>query len=202
MFKMLRRFKIKPLKKVDLKRRKFLVDSIKIISAIGAISSLFPFIASLSPNKKTLRENDTVKIDLSRLRPGEQMTSIWRGKPILIYHRTSRQIQELKKSNSNLRDPDSLTNQQPEYAKNIYRSRNPNYLVLVGLCTHLGCSPKLQNANENNKPAGFYCPCHDSRFDLAGRVYKNMPAPVNLEVPPYYFLNDNILVIGDIHEIY
>lgn len=201
MFKMLRRFKKHHIQ-VDEKRRKFLIDSVKIISALGAMSAVFPFISSLSPNKKTLRENHPVKIDISDLSPGEQMTVIWRGKPIWIYHRTSQQVHEINKFNPNLRDPDSLTNQQPEYAKNVYRSRNPKYLVLVGLCTHLGCAPKLQNANMQNKPAGFYCPCHGSRFDLSGRVYKNMPAPVNLEVPPYYFLNDTTLVIGDIHDIY
>lgn len=200
MFRLLRRIKSKSTSQVDEKKRKFLIDSVKIISVIGTVFAAIPFVSSLSPNKQILRKNKPLKVNIGHLVPGSQMTVIWRGKPVWIFHRTPQQLQEIRAYNANLRDPDSLTNQQPEYAKNVYRSRNPNYLVLIGLCTHLGCSPKLQSTNIANKTPGFYCPCHGSQFDLSGRVYKNMPAPLNLEVPPYYFLSDDVLVIGDAHE--
>ncbi len=199
MFKMRRSTKPNSIKQLDLKRRKFLIDVSKFIGGFGAIYALFPFVSSLNPNKKVLRNNQPLKVDVGHLKPGEQMTVKWRGKPIWIIYRTNEQLQELQISNQNLRDPESLTDQQPDYAKNIYRARNPKYLVLVGLCTHLGCSPKLKSNNNSNKQSGFYCPCHGSRFDLSGRVYKGMPAPINLEVPPYYFSSENVIVIGASH---
>ncbi len=199
MFKIRRSLKTRSIKQVDSVRRDFLVNAVKVLSAIGAAFAVVPFVSSLSPNRKILHANQPLHVDVSNIQPGTQMTVIWRGKPIWIIHRTPQQLKLIEAYNPSLRDPDSLTNQQPEFAKNIYRSSNPKYLVLVGLCTHLGCSPKFENANKPDKPPGFYCPCHGSRFDLSGRVYKKMPAPINLEVPPYYFLNDNILVIGEEH---
>lgn len=202
MFKsLIKRFKKTHNQEVDKDKRNFLVNSIKIASVLGAVSAFVPFVSALNPNKKILRENAPLTVDISNLQPGSQMTVIWRGKPVWILHRTAKQLQSVQQYNANLRDPDSLSDQQPSFAKNSYRSINPRYLVMIGLCTHLGCSPKLQTISDDKKSAEFYCPCHGSRFDLSGRVYKNMPAPLNMEVPPYYFLNDHTLVIGETHEI-
>lgn len=186
-------------KQVDLQRRKFLLNGAKILGGLGALWALLPFLSSLNPNRKVLRDNAPIKVDLSGLQPGEKLTVKWRGKPIWVLHRTEEQLQNIQKYNPILRDPDSLVDQQPKYAQNHFRSRTPRFLVLVGICTHLGCSPQLVNAKTARVAGEFYCPCHGSRFDLAGRVYKNMPAPINLEVPPYYFIDENTVVIGASH---
>lgn len=191
---MLRSFKDE--KQIDNKRRNFLVVSAKLLGAFGVFWSCLPLLSSLNPSRKILRDNSPLRVDLSGLRPSEKLMVKWRGKPICILHRTAAQIRALKEFNPTLRDPNSLVDQQPKYAQNAYRSRNPKFLVLVNICTHLGCSPQL---TQGVKRDGFYCPCHGSRFDLAGRVHKNMPAPINLEVPPYYFLDEHTLVIGESH---
>lgn len=183
-------------KLVDKERRNFLILSAKVFGGIGALWAFLPFLSSLSPSRKVLRDNAPLRVDLRGLKPGEKLTVKWRGKPICILHRTAEQVADLKKFDQTLRDPDSLVDQQPKYAQNFYRARSPKYLVLINICTHLGCSPQLA---KNAKQDIFYCPCHGSRFDLAGRVYKNMPAPINLEVPPYYFADDDTLVIGESH---
>lgn len=185
-------------KKIDRLRRKFLINGIKIFGSVSVLFAIFPFAASWLPSKKTLAKSGPMQVDLSSLSPGQQMTVEWRGRPIWIIHRTENMLAKLHTVEDKLRDPDSHVLQQPDYAKNKYRSRNPKYLVLVGLCTHLGCSPKLQENNKTSEPVGFYCPCHGSRFDLAGRVYKGMPAPINLEVPPHRFLGENLLELGEI----
>ena len=186
-------------KQVDLQRRKFLLNGAKVLGGLGALWALLPFASSLNPNRKVLRDNAPIKVDLSGLQPGEKLTVKWRGKPIWVLHRTAKQLQNIKQFNPTLRDPDSLVDQQPKYAQNQFRSRTPKFLVLVGICTHLGCSPQLARSKQQKIADEFYCPCHGSRFDLAGRVYKNMPAPINLEVPPYYFVDENTLVIGESH---
>lgn len=190
----------KSLSPIDEKRRQFLLVSTWVLGGIGAMCALKPFISSWMPSAQTLANGAPLQIDLSQMRPGEQLIVEWRGKPIWIIRRTEEMLQHLQDHLSELRDPDSLVEQQPGYAQNIYRSIKPEYLVLVGLCTHLGCSPKYMpkpGALDTTWSGGFFCPCHGSTFDLAGRVFKGVPAPVNLEVPPYYFKSDHVIVIGD-----
>lgn len=157
-------------------------------------------IGSWVPTAKAHAAGAPVEADISRLKNGEQMTVEWRGKPVWIIRRPKEILIELHKNPSYLRDPHSDTDQQPEHSKNPHRSANPEYLILVGICTHLGCSPTYRpdiGGLGPKWPGGFFCPCHGSKFDLAGRVYEGMPAPINLEVPPYRFLNDKLVLIGE-----
>jgi len=185
---------------VDEKRRRFLVGTVCVLGGVGAICAVTPFLAALNPSAKVRAEAGPVEVDLSHLTPGQQITVEWRGKPVWIIRRTPKMLEALQSVNPLLRDPDSLVPQQPSYAKNSYRSINPEYLVLVGLCTHLGCSPKYKPSGAEiglEDVGGFYCPCHGSRFDLSGRVFKQMPAPINLEVPPYRFIREQVIIIGE-----
>jgi len=185
---------------VDEKRRRFLLTTSGILGGVGALCALTPFVSSLLPSASALASGAPIEVDLSKLMPGQQATVEWRGKPVWIIRRTQDMLKHLDDDRALLRDPDSLVAQQPSYAQNKFRSINPEYLVLVGICTHLGCSPKYKptiNELGPDWPGGFYCPCHGSTFDLAGRVFKDVPAPINLEVPPYRFLNDHTLVIGE-----
>lgn len=175
---------------IDLKRRRFLVVLSSLLGGMAAIFASIPFFSSLRPTARTLRKAGPVDIDLSTILPGKMITVEWQGKPVWILRRTPEMVAQLKNANSQLRDPHSKVDQQPPYAQNPWRSRRPDIAVLVGICTHLGCVPQYQP--EKN----FLCPCHGSVFDLAGRVFKNVPAPINLEVPPYYYLDDNHLRIG------
>lgn len=184
---------------VDSSRRKFLLATTCTLGGIGALCALTPLISSWLPSAKAQADAAPVQVDLSRMEPGEQVTVEWRGKPVWIIRRTPAMLQQLAEHNSLLRDPQSLTAQQPAYATNEYRSINPEYLVLIGICTHLGCAPKYKPVLKElgpDWPGGFFCPCHGSTFDLSGRVFKDVPAPINLEVPPYYFINEHTLVIG------
>lgn len=152
------------------------------------------------PDAKAQAEGAPLQVDLSKMEPGQHLVIEWRGKPVWIIRRTKEMVQLLPQHESLLRDPKSLVEQQPAYAQNEYRSVNPEYLVLVGICTHLGCSPKYRPTPGElgaDWPGGFFCPCHGSTFDLAGRVFKGVPAPVNMEVPPYHFINEHTLVIGE-----
>lgn len=174
--------------------------------AIGTVATAVPFVASFAPSERAKAAGAAVEVDISALKPGEMQTVEWRGKPVWILKRTPEQLASLKKTDSQVADPqsqrkpDELT---PEYARNEYRSRKPEVLVAVGICSHLGCSPtaKLQAGAQPSLPedwqGGFFCPCHGSTFDLAGRVYKNKPAPDNLEVPPHMYLSDSTLLIGE-----
>jgi len=185
---------------VDEKRRRFLLTTSGILGGVGALCALTPFVSSLLPSASALASGAPIEVDLSKLMPGQQATVEWRGKPVWIIRRTQDMLKHLDDDRELLRDPDSLVTQQPSYAQNKFRSINPEYLVLVGICTHLGCSPKYKptiNELGPDWPGGFYCPCHGSTFDLAGRVFKDVPAPINLEVPPYRFLNDHTIVIGE-----
>jgi ubiquinol-cytochrome c reductase iron-sulfur subunit len=185
---------------VDEGRRRFLLGTTCVLGGVGALCALTPFVSSWLPSAKARAAAAPVQVDLSRLEPGEQIIVEWRGKPVWVIRRTQEMLSRLKKNSSLLRDPHSLTQQQPHYAKNKYRSINPNYLVLIGICTHLGCSPKYKpNLGDMGPdwPGGFFCPCHGSTFDLSGRVFKDVPAPINLEVPPYYFMDEHTLVIGE-----
>ena len=185
---------------VDEQRRRFLLTTTGVLGGVGALCALTPFVASWMPSTKAIAAGSPIQVDLSQLTPGQQVTVAWRGKPVWIIRRTSDMLQHLDDDKAQLRDPDSLVAQQPIYAQNKYRSIKPDYLVLIGICTHLGCSPHYKpNQKELGPdwPGGFYCPCHGSTFDLSGRVFKGVPAPINLEVPPYRFLNEHVIVIGE-----
>ncbi|WP_035889359.1 ubiquinol-cytochrome c reductase iron-sulfur subunit [Legionella norrlandica] len=186
---------------LDEERRRFLLATTYVIGGVGAACALTPFITSWLPSSKAQAAGAPIKVDVSRMEPGEQAIVEWRGKPVWIIKRTKDMLQQLQKEDeSQLRDPDSLVEQQPEYAQNKFRSINPEFLVLIGICTHLGCSPKYKpNLGELGPdwPGGFFCPCHGSMFDLSGRVFKGVPAPINLEVPPYHFLDDHTIIIGE-----
>ena len=182
-------------------RRRLLAITIALMAGLGIAASAIPFLASWQPSAETLAQaTSPVEVDLSNLAPGGSMLVSWQNKPIWIIRRTQAMLDNLPSINPLLRDPYSLVEQQPSYTRNEYRSLNPEYLILIGLCTHLGCSPQIKPSlgELNHKwPGGFYCPCHGSMFDLAGRVMKGMPAPTNLRVPPYHFIDAHTLVIGE-----
>jgi ubiquinol-cytochrome c reductase iron-sulfur subunit len=189
---------------VDSSKRTWLVAT----SAAGAVGAGFvavPFVSTFQPSEKAKAAGAAVEVDISSLKPGEKMTVEWRGKPVWIMKRTPEQLESLKKTESQLADPNSDRKAfpTPEYAKNQTRSIKPEVLVAVGICSHLGCSPsdKFQTGAQPSLPddwnGGFLCPCHGSTFDLAGRVFKNKPAPDNLEVPPHMYLSDTKLLVGE-----
>ena len=185
---------------MDEQRRRFLFNSVGVLGAISAFFAAVPFVSSWFPNAKVKASGSAVQVDVSQLKPGQQMTLEWQGKPVWIIRRTQEMLAHLSDNENQLRDPDSLVQQQPSYAKNRYRSINPEYFIVIGVCTHLGCSPKYkpdENEWQSNWAGGFYCPCHGSTFDLSGRVFKGVPAPINLEVPPYRFVSDRVIRIGE-----
>jgi ubiquinol-cytochrome c reductase iron-sulfur subunit len=173
---------------------------------VGGVAAAIPFVSSFQPSEKAKAAGAAVEVDISALKPGEKVTVEWRGKPVWIVKRTPEQLAALKKVEGELADPKSERKPSeltPEYARNEYRSIKPEVLVAVGICTHLGCSPsdKFQAGPQPSLPddwqGGFLCPCHGSTFDMAGRVFKNKPAPDNLEVPPHMYLSDSKLLIGE-----
>lgn len=175
---------------LDRGRRRFLSLATSVIGGIGAALAAVPFISSWSPSARARALGAPVSVDISKIEPGQKITVPWRGKPIFVVHRTEEALKTLATDTAQLRDPLSLEPQQPPYAKNQYRSIKEPILVVEGICTHLGCVPLL-------KPEGFYCPCHGSIYDIAGRVYKGVPAPLNLVVPPYQYLSESTILIGD-----
>lgn len=193
-------------KNLDKQRRTFLIAATSIVSSVGVVAAAVPFVKSWLPSAKARALGAPLRLDISGLVPGELLSpiQIWRGSPIFVFLRTAETLQKLglSISQSELQDPSSeVLDQQPEYARNQHRSRNPEIAVLIGLCTHLGCSPKFYGVEQPESfdvkwQGGFFCPCHGSKFDLAGRVYKGVPAPSNLVVPPHIFETDNTLVIG------
>lgn len=185
----------------DLERRHLLAAATTIAGGAGIVAAAVPFVASFNPSARARALGAPVEVDISKVEPGALIKVAWRGRAIMIVNRTPAMLKRLDEVESRLRDPDSSESIQPEYATNEYRSRRPELLVVEGVCTHLGCSPipRFDVAPEDLGPdwlGGFYCPCHGSRFDLAGRVFEGVPAPTNLTVPPYAFLNDNTLLIG------
>jgi len=173
--------------------------------AVGGAAVAVPFVSTFTPSERARAAGAPVQVDVSALRPGEKLTVEWRGKPVWILRRTPEQLETLKKTEAQVADPKSLRTQYPtpDYAKNAHRSIKPEIFVGVGICSHLGCSPsdKLQPGPQPSLPddwtGGFLCPCHGSTFDIAGRVFKNKPAPDNLEVPPHMYLSDTVLLIGE-----
>ena len=185
-----------------LDRRKFLSVATSVTSVIGGFFAITPFILSFQPSKKAKALGAAIKVDLSNLEAGSIIKVIYRGTPYYVVHRSEDMIERLKSSENDLRDPDSDLSVQPNFAKNEFRSMKPKYLVVEGVCTHLGCAPieKFSIAPADMGPdwnGGFYCPCHGSKFDLSGRVYSGVPAPSNLRVPPHRFENNSILVVGE-----
>ena len=183
-------------------RRRFLIGATSVVGAVGVVGVATPFVKSWNPSAKAKAAGAPVEINISKLEEGQQIVAEWRGKPVFVVRRSKPMLKSIAEQNDKVLDPSSdNTDQQPGYAKNEYRSRTEEILVLIGLCTHLGCSPKyLPEVTPMDFDAGwgggYYCPCHGSKFDLAGRVYKGVPAPSNLEVPPYSFKGDDVLVIG------
>lgn len=185
---------------VDLEKRNFLIAS-SGVGALGCAAAAVPFVLSMTPSERAKAAGAPVEVDVSKVAPGAMITVEWRGKPVWIINRTDEMTAELRKHDDQLTDPASeVTSQQPGYCKNADRSIKPNMAVVVGICTHLGCSPtaKLQAKGDmgENWSGGFFCPCHGSKFDLAGRVFKGSPAPINLVVPPHKYLTENTLLIG------
>lgn len=186
---------------VDQGRRRILVASC-VAGGAATAAAAWPFIASLEPSERAKALGAPVEADVSGLEPGQQMIVEWQGKPVWIVRRTPEMLATLKKGEGLLADPESKRSEQPDYATNEARAIKPEYMVMVGICTHLGCSPtsKLQPGDPSmggDWLGGFLCPCHGSRFDVSGRVYKNMPAPDNLPVPKYKYLTETRLLIGD-----
>ncbi len=189
--------------KPDPSRRRFLTRLTTGMGAVGVAFAATPFVLSMMPSARARAAGAPVEVDFSKLELGQAMTVEWRGKPVWIMRRTPEMLASLATDTAKLRDPDSKVPQQPEYAANSARSIKPELLVLVGICTHLGCSPKKvfevgvePELLGSDWPGGFFCPCHGSKFDLAGRVYKSVAAPTNLVVPPYQYLSDTRLLIG------
>ncbi len=188
---------------VDKSRRNFLTAATAGMGAVGVAFTAVPFISSWAPSERAKALGAPVEVDVSKLEPGAMMTVMWRGNPVYIVHRTKAMLDQLASNEENLRDPQSQESDQPAYAKNESRAREPQYLVLIATCTHLGCLPKnrfepgtVDIDVPGGWPGGFFCPCHGSKFDLAGRVFKDVPAPLNLRVPPYSFLSETALVVG------
>jgi ubiquinol-cytochrome c reductase iron-sulfur subunit len=183
-----------------------LTVSASVVGAVGAAVALVPFVSTMSPSARALASGAPVEVDVSKLEPGQKIQVEWRRKPVWIVRRSEEMVSNLDNNQSKLRDPNSdELGQQPAIARNETRSLRPDVLVLVGICTHLGCSPTFRPelAPEDLGPdwaGGFYCPCHGSKFDMSGRVYKNVPANKNLEVPPYKYISDNLIVVGELEE--
>ena len=185
----------------EQKRRKMLLAATASVGAVGIAATIYPFLASLAPSEAARAAGAPVRFDVTRLAPGAMATLEWRGRPIWVVHRSEAMLGRLRQNTALLADPESAQPQQPPYAKNPWRAIKPEFLVLTGICTHLGCIPLYRpepgTADVGSDwPGGFYCPCHGSRFDLAGRVFKNVPAPLNLEVPAHAYVNAGELLIG------
>ena len=164
---------------------------------MGTVAVAVPFLGSWSPSARAKSAGAPVEANIGKLEPGQQIIVKWRGMPVWVVRRDENALATLPKVVDLLRDPESDESKQPEYAKNEYRSRKAEYLIVVGICTHLGCSPSYQPEITTDFEGGFFCPCHGSKFDLAGRVYAGVPAPTNLTIPPHYFVNDEVIRIGE-----
>ncbi len=188
---------------VDKKRRRMLIGATAAVGAVGTAGFAAPLLISWMPSAKAKAAGAPVEVNISKIEPGQLVRVIWRGKPVWFIRRSEETLANLSNVTNLLADPDSdVEAQQPSYAKNADRSIKPEMLVLIGICTHLGCSPtyrpELASADMGaDWKGGFYCPCHGSRFDMAGRVYKNVPAPTNLIVPPYYYKSDDLILVGE-----
>jgi len=183
--------------KVDLKKRRFLVATTSVIGAAGAAAMAVPFLSSFSPSERARAAGAPVEVDLTKVQPGQLLRVECCGKPVWVVRRTEEMLKLLEKNEARLRDPDSeVASQQPAYAKNKYRSIKPEFLILVGICTHLGCIPLGQKSNDpKGEFGGWFCPCHGSHYNTSGRIRKG-PAPENLPIPPYKYISDTKIKIG------
>ncbi|MFN6264258.1 MAG: ubiquinol-cytochrome c reductase iron-sulfur subunit [Chromatiaceae bacterium] len=185
---------------VDHGRRRFLTIATSVVGGVGAVGAAVPFIASWNPSEKAKQAGAPVTANIGKLEPGQLIRVEWRGKPVWVVNRTPDMLKSLAAVEGQLRDPNSEEEQQPAYAKNQHRSKKPEVFVAVGICTHLGCSPTYKmadfDAHVEGIASGFFCPCHGSTYDMAGRVFSGVPAPKNLMIPPYMFTDDTTLVIG------
>lgn len=189
-------------KEMDRSKRRFLIAATSVVGGVAAVGGAIPFVMSMMPSERAKAAGAPVEVDISKVEPGMLLNVEWRGKPVWVVNRNPEMMGLLAKHDDKLADPKSDAKQQPDYCKNPGRSIKPNISVLVGICTHLGCSPTFRG---EIGPAdlgadwagGFFCPCHGSKFDLAGRVYKDVPAPTNLEVPPHVYISDTRLLIGE-----
>ncbi len=189
---------------MDLGKRRFLLTASSVVGGVASAAIVYPFVASMMPSQRAKAAGAPVEIDISKIESGSYVTVEWRGKPVWVVNRTSEMLDGLAKHDNLLADPGSESSEQPDYAKNVGRAlkAHENYLVVVGVCTHLGCSPTFRPTVAAadlgaDWPGGFFCPCHGSKFDLAGRVFKGVPAPINLIIPPYKYLSDTRLLLGD-----
>ncbi|MCQ8118914.1 ubiquinol-cytochrome c reductase iron-sulfur subunit [Methylomonas rosea] len=187
---------------VDHSKRQFLTSALSVVGAVGAGYLAVPFLSQMQPSAKAMAAGAPVDVDISKMEPGQLIRVAWRGKPVWVLNRTPEVISTLATLDSKLADPVSNESLQPENSKNPLRSIKPEIFVAVGLCTHLGCSPTFRPEIAPNDlgpdwKGGFFCPCHGSWFDLAGRVYRGVPAPTNLEIPPYRYETDNLIVVGE-----
>jgi ubiquinol-cytochrome c reductase iron-sulfur subunit len=186
---------------VDYGRRRFLTATTAVVGGAGVVAAAIPFIKSWEPSARAKNAGAPVLADISKVEAGQRLSVLWRGQPVWIVNRTPALLATLPQVDSRLRDPKSEMDQQPKYAQNETRSIKPEWLVVIGICTHLGCSPEFvpEIKPEPFDPewkGGFFCPCHKSRYDIAGRVFQGVPAPMNLVVPPYQFVNDKQILIG------
>ena len=187
---------------VDKGRRRFLTATTAVVGGAGVVAAVIPFVKSWEPSAAAKSAGAPVEADISKIEPGQKVTFAWRGLPVFVVNRTKPQLDTLKSVDSLLKDPESSNaDQQPAYAKNEWRSIKPEWLVVTGICTHLGCVPDFfpdlkPEPFDPNWKGGFYCPCHKSRYDLSGRVFSGVPAPKNLPVPPYHFVDDSHIQIG------
>jgi ubiquinol-cytochrome c reductase iron-sulfur subunit len=190
------------IKGVDQSKRQFLTTALTVVGAVGTGYLAVPFLAQMQPSAKAMAAGAPVEVDISKMESGQLIRVAWRGKPVWILNRTPQVLETLTTLDPELRDPFSEESLQPESSKNPVRSIKPEVFVAVGLCTHLGCSPTFRpevappDLGDKWK-GGFFCPCHGSWFDLAGRVYRGVPAPTNLEIPPYRYITDTQLIIGE-----
>jgi ubiquinol-cytochrome c reductase iron-sulfur subunit len=186
---------------VDNSRRRFLTIATSVVGGVGAAGAAVPFIASWNPSERAKSAGAPVEVDISKLEPGQLIRVEWRGKPVWVINRTSKMLEQMKAHEGQLRDPQSEEPQQLDSAKNEYRSKRPEIFVAVGICTHLGCSPSFFNGGfgefVEGTESGFFCPCHGSKFDMAGRVFQAVPAPLNLEIPPYTFIDETTILVGE-----
>lgn len=185
---------------VNNSRRRFLTAATAVVGGVGVVGAAVPFIASWNPSARAKAAGAPVEVNIGKIQPGQLIRAEWRGKPVYVVRRTEKTVSDLAKHDDQLRDPNSEKAQQPEYATNAYRSIKPEFLVALGVCTHLGCAPTHHGGDfaefVEGVPDGFFCPCHGSKFDMAGRVFQGVPAPLNLVVPEHSFINDDTLLIG------
>lgn len=190
-------------KEINQGRRRFLTLATAGAGAVAAAGVATPFVASWFPSEKAKAAGASIEVDISKIEAGQMITAEWRGKPVFVLNRTDEQVKDLASLDGSLADPNSEADQQPEYAKNPTRSIKENLWVAIGICTHLGCSPTYRpdvgaaDLGGDSWKGGFFCPCHGSKFDLAGRVYSGVPAPTNLVIPPYKYLSDSLILVGE-----